>query len=57
VRKQVRFVENDDAETGDLIDDAYRAKYQRYGARYVDPMIVPDARAATLQLVPLGGDE
>jgi hypothetical protein len=51
VRKRVRFAENNDAQTADAIDEAYRAKYQRYGARYVDPMVSADARAATLQLV------
>lgn len=35
----------------DAIDQAYRAKYARYGSSYVDPMVSPDARAATLQLV------
>lgn len=56
VRKRVRFVESDDAATADAVDHAYRGKYERYGARYVDPMLAPDARAATLQLVPAGGD-
>lgn len=54
IRKRVRFVETDNAQTA--IDDAYRTKYQRYGARYVEPMVAPDARAATLQLVPLEGN-
>jgi hypothetical protein len=34
------------------IDDAYRSKYGRYGEGYVGPMIGPDARAATLRLLP-----
>jgi hypothetical protein len=33
------------------IDAAYESKYQRYSATYVDPMIVPQARATTLKLV------
>ena len=57
IQKQVRFVGSDDPQTADAIDDAYRSKYQRYGARYIDPMVAPDARGATLQLVPAGGDE
>ena len=53
----MRFVESDDAQTGDAIDEAYRSKYRRYGARYVDPMLASEARAATLQLVPVGDNE
>jgi hypothetical protein len=33
-------------------DAAYRAKYRRYGAQYVDPMVAPEARSATIKLVP-----
>jgi len=36
----------------DQIDAAYRAKYGRYSAAYVDPMVSPQARATTLRLVP-----
>jgi hypothetical protein len=50
VDKEVQFVETDDA--NDAVDDAYRSKYTRYGARYVDPMLAPEARATTLKLVP-----
>jgi hypothetical protein len=51
VDKDVRFVEADgdvDAE----IEAAYRAKYQRYDASIVDPLFTPEARAATLEVVP-----
>ena len=41
-----------DATVNDAIDAAYRTKYHRYGARYVDPMVAPAARAATIKLVP-----
>lgn len=34
------------------IDDAYRSKYRRYRASYLEPMLGPQARAATLELVP-----
>ena len=51
VDKDVRFVEAEDA-TNDDIDTAYRTKYRRYGARYIDTMVAPDARAATIKLVP-----
>jgi hypothetical protein len=36
----------------DEIDAAYHAKYDRYSARYVDPMLDPETRAATIRLVP-----
>jgi hypothetical protein len=51
VDKNVRFVEADD-DLNDAIDAAYRAKYHRHGARYVTPMVGPDARATTIKLVP-----
>ena len=35
----------------DAIDQAYRSKYARYASSYVEPMVSPDARAATLQLI------
>ena len=50
VDKDVLFVETDDV--NDEIDAAYRTKYQRYAAEYVDPMARPEARAATIRLVP-----
>jgi hypothetical protein len=51
VDKDVLLVEADD-EVNDEVETAYRTKYQRYGASYVDPLLTPDARAATLELVP-----
>jgi hypothetical protein len=42
-------------ETGDLndeIDAAYRAKYHRYAESIVGSVVTPQARAATLKLVP-----
>ncbi|TMM06920.1 MAG: DUF2255 family protein [Actinobacteria bacterium] len=36
----------------DEIDAAYHAKYDRNSARYVDPMVGPEGRAATIRLVP-----
>jgi len=50
VDKDVFFVETDDM--SDQIDAAYRAKYHRYAERIVSSIISPDARAATLKLVP-----
>jgi len=34
------------------IDAAYRTKYRRYAASIVDTIVSPQARAATLRLVP-----
>jgi hypothetical protein len=50
VDKDVELVEV--ADVNDAVDDVYRTKYERYGARYVDPIVSADARAATLKLVP-----
>jgi hypothetical protein len=36
----------------DEIDGAYRAKYHRYAAAIVDSVVTPEARAATLKLLP-----
>jgi hypothetical protein len=49
VDKDVVLAEVDDV--NDEIDAAYRAKYDRYAATYVDPMVGPEARAATIKLV------
>ena len=51
VDKDVDFIGADN-DVNDALDAAYRAKYQRYGDRYVGPMVGPDARATTLKLVP-----
>jgi hypothetical protein len=50
VDRDVVFVEVDDV--NDVVDAAYRTKYQRYDARYVDPVVAPEAQAATIRLVP-----
>ena len=50
VDKDVLLVEADDI--NDEIDAAYRTKYQRYAASIIDSIISPEARAATLRLVP-----
>jgi hypothetical protein len=48
----VTFAPADDGVTA-AIDDAYRAKYARYGDRYLQPMLTSSAIAATLRLTPL----
>ena len=52
VERDVTFVEEADPGIADQIDAMYHTKYRRYGARYVDPMVAPAARAATIKLVP-----
>jgi hypothetical protein len=48
--KDVRLIETDGL--NDEIDAAYRAKYRRYAENIVGPVVTPEARAATLELVP-----
>jgi hypothetical protein len=50
VVKDVQLVETKDL--NDEIDAAYRSKYQRYAASTIDRITSPEARAATLKLVP-----
>ena len=51
VEKDVTFV---DADAGiiDQIDDAYRSKYRRYAPGIVGSVLTPEARTATIKLVP-----
>ena len=51
VERDVLFVEETDPAINDQIDAAYLAKYGRY-PQYVAPMVTPEVRAATIQLVP-----
>ena len=50
VTQDVAFQEPDDADHA-AIDQVYQTKYARYGGSYVDPMVSPDATAATLRLI------
>jgi hypothetical protein len=50
VDKDVFLVEADDV--NDELDAAYRAKYHRYAESIVGSIVSPQARAATLKLVP-----
>lgn len=52
LEKDVTFVKETDPGINDQIDAAYRTKYRRYAATYVPPMLSPEARAATVKLVP-----
>jgi hypothetical protein len=51
VDKDVTFVDAED-DIVDELDAAFRTKYRRYDARFVEPLMTPEARAATLKLVP-----
>ena len=50
IDKDVVLVETDDMD--DQIDAAYHTKYRRYAASIIDAIVSPEARAATLRLVP-----
>jgi len=52
VDKDVTFVEEAGPEINARIDAVYRSKYRRHEAQYVDPMVAPAAKAATLKLLP-----
>jgi hypothetical protein len=51
VDKDVTFVEESNIDINDKIDAAYLTKYDRY-PQYVAPMVVAEARSATIKLVP-----
>jgi hypothetical protein len=41
-----------DHDVDDQVDAAYRTKYRRYAASIVDHVVSPEARSATIKLVP-----
>ena len=51
IEKDVTFLDFD-GDVEDRIDDAYRTKYRRYASNIVDHTVTPQARSATLKLVP-----
>jgi hypothetical protein len=51
VEKDVSFVDAED-DLDDQIDDAYRSKYRRYSPSIVASVLTPEARVATIKLVP-----
>lgn len=52
VEQDVAFVEAG-SDIADQLDAAYRTKYRRYAANIVSSIVSPEARSATLKLVPL----
>jgi len=51
IAHDVTFADADPAVL-DQIDAAYRAKYRRHGAQYVNSVISEEARSTTIKLVP-----
>jgi hypothetical protein len=51
LRKDVTFEAANDA-VGDQVDAAYRTKYRRHGAQYVNSVTTAEARSTTLRLIP-----
>jgi hypothetical protein len=51
IEKDVAFNDPDPA-VHDQIDAAYRNKYRRFSAQYVDPVVTPESRSTTIRLLP-----
>ncbi|MCL4488975.1 MAG: DUF2255 family protein [Chloroflexi bacterium] len=51
VEKDITFVDTD-PDISDQIDIAYRNKYRRYAASIINHIVSPEARSATIKLVP-----
>ncbi len=52
LKKEVVFEEVTDPSMIEQVDKEYLRKYGHYAAEYVDPMVTPQARAATIRLIP-----
>ena len=52
VDKDVSFVDESDPNINEQIDVAYRTKYRRYASSIIDSTLSPEARSATIKLVP-----
>ncbi len=52
IDKDVTFVDEMDANVNEQIDASYRSKYHHYAASIVNSVVMPEARAATLKLIP-----
>jgi hypothetical protein len=52
VKKDVSFEDEEDPETINEVDSAYRSKYGHYSANILNTVLTPQARASTLKLVP-----
>jgi hypothetical protein len=52
ISKNVTFVEESDPSVHEQINAAYRTKYRRYAASIINSTLTPEARGATLKLIP-----
>jgi hypothetical protein len=52
VVKDVTFLEESNPDINNQIDEVYRTKYRRYTASIINSILSPEARAATIKLVP-----
>jgi len=52
VVKDVTFLEEPDPDINEQIDGVYRSKYRRYATSIINSIISPEARSATIKLVP-----
>jgi hypothetical protein len=52
IHQDVTFVDAEGYDVDDEIDAAYRAKYRRYAGNILNSVLTPQARSATLKLVP-----
>jgi hypothetical protein len=52
IDKDVTFEEEADPDINAQIDAAYNTKYRRYAANIVNSTLTPEARSATIKLVP-----
>ena len=52
VDKEVTFMEESASNINDQIDAVYRAKYRRYAASIINHITGPEARSATIKVVP-----
>jgi hypothetical protein len=51
LEQDTTFVDTD-SDLDDEIDAAYRTKYRRYAGRILDSVLTPEARSATIKVVP-----
>jgi hypothetical protein len=52
VQQDVTFVDADHG-IDDEVDADYRTKYSRYAGRILNSVLTPEARSATIKIVPL----
>jgi hypothetical protein len=52
IDRDVTFVEETAPDLNAQIDAVYRTKYRRYGPNIVNSIVSPEARSATIKLVP-----